>query len=159
MKRFGRILVWVIGGSLLTGSMIAEANAYGGNEKGSMVRLLRGLDLTAEQKKQAKEIMMSHRNNLIACRVAVLQARQILLTAVTSSKFDEKTVQTAYNALAEAQRNMTVLRAKILNEVVPILTPDQQAALKNKVSKMNQRTQRSIAKLQSRLDTPRENNP
>jgi len=40
-----------------------------------------------------------------------------------------------------------------LKEVMPLLTPDQQTIVKNKIAKLSSRAQRSMTKLQSKLDT------
>ena len=143
------VAVWIMAGSIVT-----EANASGFKGGGSMGRLLKGLNLTTEQKYLTEGIVQGHHSGLITGKMAVLQARQNLLTVMNGDRLDEKAVHTAYRALAEAEENLTVLRAKILKEVMPVLTPEQQTAIKNKVAKMSLRMQRSMAKLQSKLSLP-----
>jgi len=145
---------------MLLSGMLAEAHMYHGKDRGSMMgHFLKGLDLSVQQKQQIKGIMQSHRNDMLAGKVAVLQARQNLLAATTSGTFDAEAVQTAYSALSAAQQNMTVLRAEIFSQVMPVLTPDQQAVVKNKVAKISQRMQQTIAKLQAKSNPPPPSNP
>lgn len=159
LNRFSVLAVTVSLVMLFAGSMVSEAYAYHGKGKSPMGRLLKGLNLTAEQKQQVKAIVKGHRNDLISGRVAVLQARQNLIKVTTGNTFDQNAVQTAYNALASAQSNMTVLRAKIFSEIVPILTPEQQTTLQGKIAKKVLRMQKAIERLQAKLNAPPQNNP
>lgn len=162
MRGFNRFSILAVAVSLvmlLVGGMATEAHAYHSKGGGPMGRLFKGLNLTAEQKQQIKGIMQSHSNELIADKVAILQARQNLLTVTTSNAFDANAVQKAYTALAAAQENRTVLRAKIFSEVMPVLTPDQQTTVQGKIAKANLRMQKAIARLQSKLNPPPQSNP
>ncbi len=143
------VAVWI-----MAGSMVTEANASGGKGGGNMGRLLKGLNLTTEQKHRTEGIVQGRHSDLIIGKMAVLQARQNLLTVMNGDRLDENAVHTAYRALTAAEENLAVLRARILKEVMPVLTPDQQATIKNKVAKMSLRMQRSMVKLQSKLNSP-----
>ncbi len=157
MRVFNRYSVLAVSLSLvvLFGAMLAEAHTYHGTGEGLMMgRLLRGLDLTDQQKQQIKEIMQAHRDNLLAGRVAVLRARKNLVALATGGTFDANAVRAAYSTLADAQGNMTILRAQIFSQMMPLLTPDQQAAVKNRIAKITGRMQNRIAGLQSKLDSP-----
>jgi Spy/CpxP family protein refolding chaperone len=157
MKVFNRYSALSVGLSIvvLLGGMVAEAHSFHGRSGGSVMgHLLKGVDLTAQQKEQVKVIMQAHRGDLLAGRVAVLQARQNLVTVTTDGTFDPNAVQAAYSTLAAAQENMTALRAQIFTQVMPVLTPDQQTVVKDRIAKVNQRMQRTIARLQSKLSSP-----
>ena len=143
------VAVWI-----MAGSMVTEANAFSGKCGGNMGRLLKGLNLSTEQRYLTEEIVQGHQSDLITGKMAVLQARQNLLTVMNGNRLDEKDVRTAYSALSAAEERLTVLRARILHEVMPVLTPDQQAVIRNKVAKMSLRTMRSMIKLQSKLSLP-----
>ncbi len=157
MRGFNRYSVLAVALSLamlLTG-VLAEAHPFHDRSGGAMMgHLLRGLDLTAQQKQQIKGIMQQHRGDLLAGKVAVLRARQNLMSVTTGSTFDTNAVQNAYGALATAQENMTVLQAQIFSQVMPVLTPDQQSKVKDKIAKINGRMQRTIDRLQSKLSSP-----
>jgi protein CpxP len=157
MKVFNRYSVLAVSLSLvvLFGAMLAEAHTYHGMGEGLMMgRMLRGLDITDQQKQQIKGIMQAHRADLLAGRVAVLQARKNLMALTTGGTFDANAVRAAYSTLADAQENMAVLQAQIFSQVMPLLTQDQQAGVKNRIAKITQRMQSRIAGLQSKLDSP-----
>ncbi len=143
------VAVWI-----MAGSMVTEANASSGRGGGNMGRLLRGLNLTTEQKLRTDGIVLGRHGDLIAGKMAVLQARRNLLAVMNGDRLDEATVRSAYKALTSAEENLTVLRAKIMNEMMSLLTPDQQTAIRNKVAKMGMRMHRSMVKLQSKLNSP-----
>jgi Spy/CpxP family protein refolding chaperone len=143
------VAVWI-----MAGSMVTEANASSGKGGGNMGRLLKGLNLTTGQKHRTEEVVQGHHGDLIAGKMSVLQARRDLLTVMNSDRIDERVVQSAYRTLTSAEENLTVLRARILKEVMPVLTPEQQTAIRNKVAKMSLRIQRSMVRLQTKLNSP-----
>jgi Spy/CpxP family protein refolding chaperone len=154
MSGHNRISALAVAVWIMAGSMVTEANASGGKGGGTMGRLLKGLNLTTEQKHRAEEVVQGHHSDLITGKMAVLRARQNLLTVMKSDRLDERTVQSAFRTLTSAEENLTVLRARILNEVMPVLTTYQQTAIRNKIAKMSLRMQRSIVKLQTKLNSP-----
>ncbi len=162
MRGFNRYSVLSVAVTLLMlfSGIFAEAHMYHGQDSGFMMkRLLKGVDLTSQQKQEIKGILQGHRNDLLAGRVAVLQARQNLLALTTSGTFDAKTIQTASGTLAKAQEQMTETRAQMFSQVMAVLTPDQQTAVKDKITKAGQRLQQRITKLQAKLNTPPQSNP
>jgi Spy/CpxP family protein refolding chaperone len=154
MRKQNRFPALAVALWIMAGSMVTEANASGGKGGGNMGRLLKGLNLTTEQKYRTEEVVRGHRSDLITGKMAVLQARRNLLAVMNSDRLDERVVQSAYRTLTSAEENLTVLRARILNEVMPVLTPDQQTDIRNKVAKMSLRIQRSMVKLQTKLNSP-----
>ena len=159
MKGFSRFSVFFAVVSLLAlfaGGMVTDSHAYRG--KGGdpiMKQLLRGVGLTDQQKGQIKEIIQAHRNELLSGNVAVLQARQNLLTVMATGTYDKSAVNAVYNTLAFAQQHMTDIRAQIFNAVITtVLTPGQQAAVQDKITAKNQRIQQVIAGLQAKLKMP-----
>lgn len=143
------VAVWI-----MAGSMVTEAHASGNRGGGNMGRLLKGLNLTTEQKYRTEGIVQGRHSDLITGKMAILQARRNLLTMMNGERLDEETVRSAYKTLTTAEENLTVLRARILNEMMPLLTPDQQTTIRNKIAKMSLRMQRSMVKLQSKLNSP-----
>jgi Spy/CpxP family protein refolding chaperone len=141
MKGFSRLSMLALVVSLLalfTGGMVTDSHAYRGKSGDPMMKLLKGIGLTDQQKGQIKEIIQAHRNELLTGKVAVLQTRQNLLEVMTSSTYEKSAVNAAYNTLAVAQQNMTDIRAQIFNVIITtVLTPDQQAAVQEKIAKKN----------------------
>ncbi len=162
MKGFNRYSVLAVALSLilLLAAVVAEAHSFHGRNGGAaMGHVLKGLDLTTQQRQQIKGIIQGHRDDLLSARVAVLQAREKLLAVTTGGTFNANAVQAAYGGLAAAQENMTVLRTQIFSQVMPVLTTAQQTTVQNRIAKITQRMERSIARLQSKLSSPPPTNP
>ncbi len=128
-----------------------KAGGHCGHHKWQMFK---GLNLTSAQKEQMKNIMKAHHKEFIEGKLAVLQARQNLIAATTSSTFDELAVRKAASEMSAAHEKMTILRAKVFSEVMPILTADQQAVVQGRLAKAKLRMQKSITKLQSKTEAP-----
>jgi Spy/CpxP family protein refolding chaperone len=161
MKGFNRYSVLAVAVSLvmLLSGFIVEAQAYHGRGHGSIMgHLLKGLDLTAQQKQQIKGIVRGHRADLLSAKIAVTQARENLLTVSTGGAFDASAIQTAYGELATAESAMTVLRAQIFSQVMPVLTADQQTKVKDRIARIEQHMQNTVTKLQGKLTTPPQSN-
>jgi len=124
---------------------------YCGHHKWQMFK---GLNFTSAQKEQMKNIMKGHHKEFMEGKIAVLQARQNLMAATTGSTFDQSAVQKASRDVSAAQEKMSILRAKVFSEVIPILTPDQQAVVQGRIAKSKLRMQKNIAKLQSKMEVP-----
>ena len=141
------------GGSAKDGKHSAhhKAGVHLGQHKWQMFK---GLNLTSAQKEQIKNIMKGQRKEFMEGRIAALQARQNLMAVSTSSTFDQGAVQKAYSDMAAAQEKMTILHAKVFSEVMPILTPDQQAVVQGRLAKSKLRMQKVLTKLQSKLELP-----
>jgi Spy/CpxP family protein refolding chaperone len=97
--------------------------------------------------------MKGHHKEFIEGRIAVIHARQNLIMATTSSTFNQSAVQKAFGDVSAAQEKMAISRAKVFSEVMPILTPDQQAVVQGRLAKSKLRTQEVISKLQSKMES------
>ena len=117
-------------------------------------QMFKGLNLTSAQKEQMKNIMKGHHGEFMEGKIAVLQARQNLMAATTTGTFDQSAVQKAYSDMSAAQEKMTILHAKVFSEVMPILTPDQQAVVQGRLAKSKLRMQKVITRLQSKMELP-----
>ena len=129
----------------------SKHNKHCGHHKWHMFK---GLNLTSAQKEKMKTIMKAHHNEFIEGKLAVLQARQNLMAATTSSTFDEPAVRKASSEMSAAHEKMTILHSKVFSEVMPILTADQQAVVQGRLAKAKLRMQKSITKLQSKTEAP-----
>ena len=88
------------------------------------------LDLTDAQKERVKGIMDSHREEMQALGDKAMKAHQALEAAASAAPFDEATVRTKAADVASVDADLAVMRARVFNEVYQLLTPDQQAKLK-----------------------------
>lgn len=175
LRRFSGLAVAASLTMLLGGSMVSNVYAEGDRDVGLMQaehsrqgkhntrheygrhhewQIFKGLNLTSAQKEQMKGIMKGHRGEFMEGKVAVLQARQNLMSVTTSGTFDLASVQKAYGEMSAAQEKIAILRAKVFSEVMPILTPDQQAAVQGRLAKAKLRMQKAITKLQSKEEMP-----
>jgi Spy/CpxP family protein refolding chaperone len=127
---------------------------HGGHQGHHKWQMFKGLNLSSDQKQQMKNIMKGHHKEFMEGKIAVLQARQNLMAATTSSTFDQSSVQKASSDMSAAQEKMAISRAKVFSEVMPILTPDQQAVVQGRLAKSKLRMQKVITKLQSKPEVP-----
>jgi len=89
------------------------------------------LGLSDSQMDQIKSIAMSHADEWKALADKEREARQALQTAIAAVPFDELTIRQKSAALAAVEADAAVARARARAEVIPLLTADQQAKLKD----------------------------
>jgi len=93
------------------------------------VRMLRELrqelDLTPEQKREIGIILKDYREETVAVIRAVHDRRVALMHAVRSDTIDERAIRRAAGALGEAIGDGAVLRARVRQQVRPVLTEEQ----------------------------------
>jgi protein CpxP len=99
----------------------------GGPGFGGPMALLRGLDLTDEQRTKVREVMEANREALKAVGDRLAAAHRAQDEAVTASPFDEQAIRAKAADVAEVMADAAVLRAKVHSEVFALLTPEQQA--------------------------------
>jgi Spy/CpxP family protein refolding chaperone len=88
------------------------------------------LGLSPDQQQQIKTAMQSHRDEFKALGDRVRQARQAEQAAVEQVPMNEGQIRAASAALAAAEADMAVLRARVHEQVFSVLTPDQQTRAK-----------------------------
>jgi protein CpxP len=96
------------------------------------MEILRGLDLTDAQRDQVRGIMQSHRAALTEVGQKLRDAHQALAQAVNADVVDEAAIRAAGAAVGAATADEALLRAKVRDEVFALLTPEQQAAAKER---------------------------
>jgi periplasmic protein CpxP/Spy len=101
----------------------------------------RQLNLSDAQKERFKSIEASHRNDMKALGDRAMAARGALEAAVTSDTFDEATIRSRTSDVAAVEADMAVARARIRAEVLQVLTPEQQAQLKQMQTQIQQRAE------------------
>src|SRR5262249_58902704 len=82
------------------------------------------------QMEQIRSIATSHADEWKALADKEREARQALQTAIAAVPFDELTIRQKSAALAAVEADAAVGRARARAEVIPLLTTDQQAKLK-----------------------------
>jgi periplasmic protein CpxP/Spy len=91
---------------------------------------LRELNLTDAQREQVKQIVDSRQQEARAIGERAMAARAALHAATTSPSFDEGLIRAKAADVAAIEADMAVSRARIFADVFQILTPEQQAKVK-----------------------------
>lgn len=91
---------------------------------------LRELNLTDAQREQVKQIVDSRQQEARAIGERAMAAREALHAATTSPSFDEGLIRAKAAEVAAIEADMAVARARIFADVFQILTPEQQAKVK-----------------------------
>lgn len=97
----------------------------GGHHRGGM--MLRGLDLTDEQKAQVKAVTQASRESSKPLREQMRANRQKLQTLSESGNFDQAQVQALADEQGKLTAQMIVEKEKVKSQISAILTPEQKA--------------------------------
>jgi periplasmic protein CpxP/Spy len=151
MKSIGfRLLVAalaVVLGAAIAKSQTADAPPMRGHEfgmRGSMMGFFgRYLDLSDAQRAQMKAVMQKERPTMTPLMQQLHQMQQ-QLKQYEEGTYDEAKVQTVVAQQSQTLVQMKVQETRIHNELFQLLTPDQQAKMKefeaNREARMQQRT-------------------
>ncbi len=102
-----------------------------GGPFGPMVmRGLRQLNLTEDQRGQLKSVMDSHKDEFKAIGERMMAAREALGDLVTSDAADVTAIRAKAAAVAVVEVDAALLRARVHAEVFALLTPEQQEKAK-----------------------------
>lgn len=156
MKFSKRIAATVIALPLMMGSM--SAMAFGGKHhdgegmhggKGMMGKhLLRGVDLTDEQKAELKTLREQKRESMKAnkgeFRTQMMADRQQVQELMLADNFDEAAVRALAEKMVDQQVERRVAMVKSQHEMMSILTPEQKVQVKENMDKMAERMQKRM---------------
>jgi len=95
------------------------------------VRMAKILNLTDTQKSQIKALLDAEREQVKSLLDKKHESREQIKKVVEATLFDETAVRALAIALAQTEIELTVSRAKTLNKVNALLTPDQRELLAN----------------------------
>jgi Spy/CpxP family protein refolding chaperone len=157
------VLAMVLVGTLpaVVGARGMGGNGMGGNGGGFGVmasglmgpglRGLNGLDLTDEQKTQVASILDAYQEEMTAAVDLLLDAKEALADAIWACD-DAVDVGAAYDAVAEAEKEVVLLQAAINCDVMGILTEEQIAALEDHRAERIERMRERREAVQTTLD-------
>jgi Spy/CpxP family protein refolding chaperone len=133
----------IVGAALLsiaalagTGTVFAQGGAGGPGGFGhhghgfGMIAGLDQLGLSPDQQQQIKSTMASHRDEFRALMDRSRKAHQAQQAAIEQVPVNEDQVRSASSAVAAADADVAVLRARVHEQVFSLLTPDQQTKAK-----------------------------
>jgi protein CpxP len=107
------------------------------------------LNLTSDQRGRVKQILDSHRDEQKDLRDRAMKAHDALQEAITGT-FDESAIRARAADVAAVDADEAVAQGRIYNEVLQVLTPDQQQTLKKLQDDMKQRRDRMLQNRQNR---------
>lgn len=117
--------IFVIG--QFTGGDSTRTFGRGGMHRGGGERIIRGLDLTDEQKSKVKELRDAHQQAVAPLHEAMKANREKLSAATANGAFDEAAVTAIANEHGSIAAQMMVAREKMKSQVYALLTDEQKA--------------------------------
>ncbi len=122
-------LITVMATALSAGGLMANQDAASHNRRAGFVdRISTALNLTDQQKQQAKTIFMSEREAAHSVRQQLQQERKTVRSAIQAGKPVAEVRQLAKNE-APALGDLAAMRASALAKFYAVLTPAQQQKL------------------------------
>lgn len=136
--------VLVVGGSIF---VFAQRSAHNDRQKfggrGHHGRgpgmMLRGLDLTDEQRAKVKEIMETSRTNVEPLMTQLRDGHKKIAELGTDGKFDQAAVEAAANEQAGVTAKLIVEKEKAKAQVFALLTDEQKAKAAEQRAKFGER--------------------
>jgi Spy/CpxP family protein refolding chaperone len=112
---------------------------HGGPGGGLFGPLGRELNLTDAQKAQVKQIEDSFRDSTKSLSEKMRALHESEMATLASGTFDEATVRAAAQERAAVQVELDVAHAKMMSQIIAVLTPEQKAKLAELHKQMEQR--------------------
>ncbi len=125
-KLFPVVLIVALASPLVVAAP-AQASPFGVG--GKVVRLVKSLDLTDQQKDEIKAILKSHEATVAALLTGEKAARANLRAAIQQPTVNQTAVRQASTVVAKLDADLAVERARIYSEIYAVLTPTQRADL------------------------------
>lgn len=105
---------------------------------GDVIAAILDLDVTADQHRQVANILKANRGEVHPLVERMIAARKALFEQIHAEDFDEVAVRDAAATVAAVEVELAVHRARMVQELRPVLTAEQHdkmRALKDKVCK------------------------
>ena len=118
------------------------------------IRKLRHLDLSENQRDQVRTLVKDYRQNVKSLAKQLRPARKALAKSVMSSTFNETLIRERSANVAEAETEMAVLRGRIHNDFIQLLTPEQVKKSQELNTKREWRHKKQRGRFQKRNSRP-----
>jgi Spy/CpxP family protein refolding chaperone len=140
-----KVVVWILAGVVGTAAIAATpaiyAAAKGEHGKGLIHQLIAGhigrlmtlrseLNITDEQKAKIKETLKAEKPEIAKVAKGIWDKRTALVNAVLAGQSDEQTLRKDADELGKAIGDAAVLASKIVGQIKPVLTSEQQEKIK-----------------------------
>jgi Spy/CpxP family protein refolding chaperone len=123
-------------------------------EPGALARrIAQKLDLTPDQIQQIRAVFAAHKAELAAELAAVKAARESQFDAIHAATYDEAAIRSAAAQVGQAETALAVTRGKLVSEIRPLLTPDQQAQAQQMLAAAKARVEGFLDKIRQRLQS------
>jgi Spy/CpxP family protein refolding chaperone len=99
----------------------------------------RALDLSDDQKAQLRQIAASHREEFKAAGDKARAAHDGMQALMEADQIDENAIRAKSQEIAAAEAEVMILNAKVRQQSLQVLTPEQQAKLKELRANRQQR--------------------
>jgi len=96
---------------------------------GRVLTLRSDLNVTDEQRKQIRDVFVSHRAEIAATVKSVRNKRVALRDLVRSGKAEKSQIRSAADELAQAVSDAAVKAAELQGKIAPLLSQDQRATI------------------------------
>lgn len=121
----------------------------GGMHHGGGMGMVRGLDLTAEQKKAMIDIDEKYEDDFKSAHQQMRESRKALREGMHTGEYGNSdevaaAVEPAAEAQAQAMKKMVMLRAQQHSEVHNLLTPEQREELQQRHDKKQEHRQQKM---------------
>jgi len=139
--KVNRYFAALLAASSVALALPAEAHRGGGHDGHGVggMRMLRQLDLSAEQREQASKIFEEQRPAIRERANAEREAHRALRQAVRDPNADGARIRELADAAGRAHADAIVLRAETTRRVVALLTPEQRAQLEERRERRERR--------------------
>jgi protein CpxP len=113
------------------------------------------LNLSDDQRQEIRRIMDQHRTERQAVMQRLREARRAQADVVQAVPADEAAIRARSAEAAKAETDAALLRAKVHTEIFNVLTPDQQAKLKELRAEREQRREQRRSQRQAAPPQPK----
>jgi len=147
---------WIVGGLAAFGILAAvgagwQADAHpfrggwGGGGGMALGGILRGTDLTSDQKHQIATILRAHKTELTQTQQKMRDAGKAMLEAAIDQEAKPEAVQAKLDAVADAGKQLGRVWLTVRREAFAVLTPQQKQDLAKRQQRFVQRMESRVA--------------
>ena len=122
-----------------------------GGADGIVKRIAQKLDLSPQQIQEIRAVFAAHKGELGAELAAVKTAREHQFDAIHAANFNEAAIRSAAAEVGQAETALAVTRGKLVAEIRPVLTAEQQAQAQQMLAQAKARVEGFLDKIRQRL--------